>query len=80
MPRAHGPDDRPSRVLRCVRRAVLIEPGELGTALLAAAYFFLLLASYSVLRPIRDEMGVSVRADPHARRWCRLGEGGRWGA
>lgn len=39
-------------------RAVSLRPGEARAALLSATYFFFLLASYSVLRPIRDEMGV----------------------
>lgn len=39
-------------------RALSIRPGELRATLLSAAYFFFLLASYYVLRPIRDEMGV----------------------
>lgn len=39
-------------------RAVSVKGGEGRAALLAAAYFFFLLASYFVLRPIRDEMGV----------------------
>ncbi len=48
--------------------AVLIDvrPGERLPLLLSAAYFFLLLASYYVLRPVRDELAVAggVRALP----------------
>ncbi len=36
------------------------EPDELAAALWAFAYFFALLASYYVLRPIRDEMSMQV--------------------
>ena len=40
-----------------------IEPGE-GTAVAwAFAYFFLLLASYYILRPVRDEMGIAGGID-----------------
>ncbi len=41
-----------------IGRALSIRPGELRATLLSALYFFFLLASYYVLRPIRDEMGV----------------------
>ncbi len=37
--------------------------GELKPALLSAAYFFFVLCSYYVLRPIRDEMGVAGGVD-----------------
>ncbi len=47
-----------SAFLRALRRFVLVEPHELRATLLAAGYFFFVLASYYVLRPIRDEMGV----------------------
>lgn len=39
-------------------RAVLVRRGEVGALLLSAAYFFFLLCSYYILRPVRDEMGV----------------------
>lgn len=35
-----------------------IAPAELGAALWAFAYFFALLSSYYILRPVRDEMGI----------------------
>jgi AAA family ATP:ADP antiporter len=37
---------------------VKVKPGEGRALLLAFGYFFFLLASYYVLRPVRDEMGV----------------------
>lgn len=40
-------------------RLVDARPGELGPVLWAAAYFFFVLASYFILRPIRDEAGVA---------------------
>lgn len=46
------------RLLRLTRA----EPGELRASLLAAGYFFCLIAGYYVMRPIRDEMGVQIGA------------------
>ena len=40
-------------------RAIHAEPGELKAVLLAFSYFFFLLSSYYILRPLRDEMGVA---------------------
>ncbi|HXH82448.1 MAG TPA: MFS transporter, partial [Candidatus Tectomicrobia bacterium] len=47
------------RLTARLARAVRIEPGELGAALWSAAYFFCLLCSYYVLRPVREEMGIA---------------------
>src|SRR5581483_3572261 len=44
---------------RALRSAARVEPAEMEPALWSFAYFFCLLASYYVLRPIRDEMGVA---------------------
>ena len=53
-------DDRPpSRSAGLLARAVEVRPGELRALLLSFAYFFCLLSSYYVLRPLRDEMGVA---------------------
>jgi ATP:ADP antiporter, AAA family len=41
-----------------LHRLVLLEPGETPAFLWSAAYFFFLLFSYYLLRPVRDEMGV----------------------
>lgn len=46
-------DLRPGRVLS-------IRPGEGGAALWSFAYFFCVLSSYYVLRPVREEMGVAT--------------------
>lgn len=41
-----------------LRRLALVEPAEARAVVLSAAYFFFVLSSYYVIRPIRDEMGV----------------------
>ncbi|GEJ56537.1 NTP/NDP exchange transporter [Anaeromyxobacter diazotrophicus] len=46
-----------------LRRAVDVRAGELGALALSFAYFFALLCGYYVLRPIRDEMGISRGVD-----------------
>ena len=45
--------------MRWLQRLVAIEPAELGALLWSFAYFFLLLCSYYILRPLRDEMGIA---------------------
>jgi AAA family ATP:ADP antiporter len=54
-----------------LRRIVAVEENEIASMLWAALYYFLLLAAYFVIRPIRDEMGVAggVRNLP----WLFLG-------
>ncbi len=44
--------------LASARRVLDLRPGEFAAVALAFAYFFCLLASYYVLRPLRDEMGI----------------------
>jgi ATP:ADP antiporter, AAA family len=44
---------------RVVSRFVPVRPEELRAVLWSFAYFFCLLASYYVLRPLRDEMGIA---------------------
>ncbi|HRP63497.1 MAG TPA: hypothetical protein PK400_09415 [Phycisphaerales bacterium] len=51
--------DRSASQQGLLRRFVLLEPNELKPAVLSAAYFFFLLSSYFVMRPIREEMGVA---------------------
>jgi len=43
-----------------VRRIADLRPGEERAALLAATYFFCLLAGYYIIRPLRDEMGIAA--------------------
>jgi AAA family ATP:ADP antiporter len=54
-----------------LKRIVAVEENEVRPMLWAALYYFLLLAAYFVIRPIRDEMGVAggVRNLP----WLFLG-------
>jgi len=54
-----------------LRRIVAVEESEIRPMLWAALYYFLILAAYFVIRPIRDEMGVAggVRNLP----WLFLG-------
>ncbi len=42
-----------------LQRLVLVEPGELRAVLWSFSYFFALLCSYYILRPMRDEMGIA---------------------
>lgn len=46
-----------------LRRAVDVRGDELGALALSFSYFFSLLCGYYVLRPIRDEMGISRGVD-----------------
>src|SRR4051812_4205033 len=48
-----------SSLYRVLSRIVPVRPGEARALLWSFAYFFCLLASYYVLRPLRDEMGVA---------------------
>lgn len=44
---------------RALMRAIDIRDGELRALLWSFAYFFFLLSSYYILRPLRDEMGIA---------------------
>jgi AAA family ATP:ADP antiporter len=44
---------------RLVRRLVVVRDGEVAAVLWSCAFFFFVLSSYYILRPIRDEMGVT---------------------
>jgi len=46
-----------------VKTFVDVRPGEVGALLLSACYFFLLLCSYTLLRPIRDAWGIEGGTD-----------------
>lgn len=54
------PDAAPRTLLQ---RLVLVQPGEGRALLWAAAYFFFLLFSYYLLRPMREAMGIAKGAD-----------------
>lgn len=50
-------------VQRAVSRVVEARPDEVRALLWSFAYFFFLLASYFILRPLRDEMGAAAGRD-----------------
>ncbi len=53
------PETSLTPAIRSWRRLVAVEPGEVAALLWSFAYFFLLLCSYYILRPLRDEMGIA---------------------
>ena len=57
------PRSSPSRLADLLGRAVLVQPGEAKPLLLSGLYFFLLLLSYYLLRPMREAFGVARGAD-----------------
>ena len=60
MAEASTPDSRRRRLTELLGRLVTIEPGEMRASLLAFTFFFFLLASYFILRSIRDAIGVAA--------------------
>jgi len=44
---------------KLLQRAVAVEPDEVRPMLLSALYFFLVMAGYFIIRPLRDEMGIA---------------------
>lgn len=66
-----APDDRAAAhpvppttpAARWLRRLVMVREGELPALLWSAAYFFFVLSSYYVLRPIREAMGIERSYD-----------------
>lgn len=57
-PAGTAPEER-GAVLHVLRRFVDVRPGELQTALISALCFFCGLASFFVLKPLREEIGIS---------------------
>ncbi|SDF44362.1 ATP:ADP antiporter, AAA family [Limimonas halophila] len=51
-------DQRPVQAIPLISRALLVRRGELPGLVGGFAFFFCLLCSYYVLRPVRDEMGI----------------------
>jgi len=47
-----------SHSIEKIQKAVNVKPQEVATVVLSFVYFFCLLCSYYILRPVRDEMGV----------------------
>lgn len=60
LPTAASPDSVPRSLLQ---RLVMVQPGEGRALLWAAAYFFFLLLSFYLLRPMREAMGIARGAD-----------------
>jgi len=56
---------QPGALTRALQRVVAIEPGEFRSIAWSWLYFFSLLASTFVLRPLRDSMGLSGGADKY---------------
>ncbi len=50
---------RDSRIATLVHRLVVVQPGELPALLAAFAMLFCMFFSYTILRPIRDTMGIT---------------------
>jgi AAA family ATP:ADP antiporter len=53
------PGQETSPIVRLLQRVVDVEPREVQLMFLSGAYFFLILTSYYIIRPIRNEMGVA---------------------
>ena len=47
-----------SNIRSVLLKTVQVEPGELRALLWSFSYFFALLCSYYIIRPMRDEMGI----------------------
>src|SRR3569833_1316546 len=50
-------ESAPSGIARLLKRIAGVEPVETRAVLISFAYFFCLMASYFILRPLRDAMG-----------------------
>lgn len=62
--RRTSPENHVTNVLeRAVARLVEAKPEEIRALLWSFGYFFFLLASYFILRPLRDEMGAAAGRD-----------------
>lgn len=58
-----GPEDRKGAAPRLLRRVFGLRAGEASALLLSGLYIFLVLCSYSILRPVRESFGVERGAD-----------------
>jgi AAA family ATP:ADP antiporter len=54
-----APTGRASIIQQHIFRWVAVEPGELPVLIWSFVYFFALLCSYYIIRPMRDEMGIA---------------------
>jgi AAA family ATP:ADP antiporter len=57
MARPEEIDDQPSGFLRIVQKVVDVRASEVRALFLGFVYYFLILSSYYVIRPIRDDFG-----------------------
>ncbi len=57
--RDDSPKQRASRAQRRLTKLVQVEPREVRALLWSFSYFFALLCSYYIVRPMRDEMGIA---------------------
>ncbi len=53
----------PASPFERLRQALGVEPSEVAAVAASFAYFFSVLCSYYIIRPLRDEMGVTVGRD-----------------
>ena len=53
------PGAREAHLTRLLQRVVEVRSHEVGLLFLSGVYFFLVLTSYYIIRPIREEMGVA---------------------
>jgi AAA family ATP:ADP antiporter len=60
-------DQEPGPLQRALARIVQVERAEIASVLWSFAYFFSVLCAYYILRPLRDEMGVTV--GPQGLQW-----------
>ncbi len=61
--RLGGLTGEPLSAFQRARLALGIEPNEIKAVAASFAYFFSVLCSYYIIRPLRDEMGVTVGSD-----------------
>jgi AAA family ATP:ADP antiporter len=54
-----GADTKESGLDRVLSKLVAVRPAETPALLWSSAYFFVLLAAYYILRPVRDQMGIA---------------------
>src|SRR5215212_5330553 len=59
MPNVSPRAEEGGTAYRLLRRVVDVEPGEVRGLLVGCLYFYFLLGSYFILRPIRDEMAAA---------------------
>ena len=53
-------DPTPAASVSRLRRIVSVEPHEVAALLASFAMFFALLSAYYIIRPVRDEIGVTL--------------------